>query len=69
VNNDNNLNRPVRLSDYLVIASGFFLNLISVIEALADDLHQLAIYHSNQKTYETKVWQDFAQDLETLKEE
>jgi hypothetical protein len=69
VNQDNNLNRPVRLSDYLVIVSGFFLNLTSVIEALADDLHQLAIYHSNQKTYETKVWQDFAQDLETLKEE
>ena len=69
MNNDNNLNRPVRLSDYLVIASGFILNLVSVVEALADDLHQLAIYHSNQKTYETKVWQDFAQDLETLKEE
>jgi len=69
VNQDNNLNRPVRLSDYLVIVSGFFLNLTSVIEALADDLHQLAVYHSNQKTYETKVWQDFAQDLETLKEE
>lgn len=69
MNQDNNLNRPVRLSDYLVIISGFFLNLTSVIEALADDLHQLAIYHSNQKTYETKVWQDFAQDLETLKEE
>jgi hypothetical protein len=69
VNQDNNLNRPVRLSDYLVIVSGFFLNLTSVVEALADDLHQLAIYHSNQKTYETKVWQDFAQDLETLKEE
>ena len=66
---DNNLNRPVRLSDYFVRVSGFFLNLTSVIEALADDLHQLAIYHSNQKTYETKVWQDFAQDLETLKEE
>ena len=69
MNQDNNLNRPVRLSDYLVIISGFFLNLTSVIEALAEDLHQLAIYHSNQKTYETKVWQDFAQDLETLKEE
>lgn len=69
MNQDNNLNRPVRLSDYFVIISGFFLNLTSVIEALAEDLHQLAIYHSNQKTYETKVWQDFAQDLETLKEE
>jgi hypothetical protein len=69
VNNDNNLNRPVRLSDYLVIVSGFFLNLTSVIEALADDLHQLAIYNSNQKSQEEKIWQQFSQDLETLKEE
>lgn len=62
-------NRPVRLSDYLVIVSGFFLNLTSVFEALADDLHQLAIYHTNQKTHETKIWQEFSQDLETLREE
>jgi len=66
---DNNINRPVRLSDYLVIISGFFLNLTSVIEALADDLHQLAIYYSTQKSQEEKVWQEFSQDLETLKEE
>jgi hypothetical protein len=69
VNNDNNLNRPVRLSDYLVIVSGFFLNLVSIVEALADDLHQLAIYNSNQKSQEEKIWQQFSQDLETLKEE
>ena len=66
---DNNLNRPVRLSDYFVIVSGFFLNLTSVIEALADDLHQLAIYNSTQKSQEEKIWQQFSQDLETLKEE
>ena len=69
MNNDNNLNRPVRMSDYLVIASGFVLNLISVVEALADDLHQLAIYNSTQKSQEEKIWQQFSQDLETLKEE
>ena len=69
MNNDNNLNRPVRLSDYLVIVSGFFLNLVSIVEALADDLHQLAIYNSNQKSQEEKIWQQFSQDLETLKEE
>jgi hypothetical protein len=69
VNNDNNLNRPVRLSDYLVIVSGFFLNLVSIVEALADDLHQLAIYNSNQKSQEEKIWQQFSQDLETVKEE
>jgi hypothetical protein len=69
VNNDNNLNRPVRLSDYLVIVSGFFVNLASVVEALADDLHQLAIYNSTQKSQEEKVWQQFSQELETLKED
>ena len=69
MNNDNNLNRPVRLSDYLVILSGFFLNLTSIVEALADDLHQLAIYNSTQKSQEEKVWQQFSQELETLKEE
>jgi len=69
VSNDNNINRPVRLSDYLVIISGFFLNLISVIEALADDLHQLAVYNSTQKSQEEKIWQQFSQDLETLKED
>ena len=69
MNNDNNLNRPVRLSDYLVIVSGFFLNLTSVIEALADDLHQLAIYNSTQKSQEEKIWQQFSQDLETLRED
>ena len=69
MNKDSNLNRPVRLSDYLVIVSGFFLNLTSVVEALADDLHQLAIYNSTQKSQEEKVWQQFSQELETLKED
>ena len=64
-----NLTRPVRPSDFLIIISGFFLNLTSIIEALADDLHQLALYHSNQKSNESMVWQEFSQDLETLKEE
>ena len=69
MNNDNNLNRPVRTSDYFVIATGFVLNIASAIDALADDLHQLAVYHSNQKSQEEKIWQQFSQDLETLKEE
>ena len=69
MNKDSNLNRPVRLSDYLVILSGFFLNLTSIVEALADDLHQLAIYNSTQKSQEEKVWKQFSKELETLKEE
>lgn len=66
---DNNLQRPVRSSDFLVIISGFFLNLIATIETLAEDLHQLSIYHSTQKNQEAKVWQEFTQNLETLKED
>lgn len=66
---DNNLQRPVRSSDFFVIISGFFLNLIATLETLAEDLHQLAIYHSTQKSQEAKVWSEFSQDLETLKED
>lgn len=66
---DNNLQRPVRSSDFFVIISGFFLNLIATLETLAEDLHQLSIYHSTQKSQEAKVWQEFTQNLETLKED
>jgi hypothetical protein len=69
VDQDNNLQRPVRSSDFFVIISGFFLNLIATLETLAEDLHQLSIYHSTQKSQEAKVWQEFTQDLETLKED
>ena len=41
----------------------------SKTRGIADDLHQLAIYNSTQKSQEEKVWQQFSQDLETLKEE
>jgi hypothetical protein len=68
VKDDDFLNRPVRSSDYFVIITGFVLNIASAIDALADDLHQLAVYHSNQKSQEDKVWQKFSQDLETIKE-
>jgi hypothetical protein len=69
VNKDENINRPVRSSDFFVIISGFFLNLIATIETLADDLHQLAVYHSTQKSQEARVWSEFTQNLETLKED
>jgi hypothetical protein len=69
VNQDENINRPVRSSDFFVIISGFFLNLIATLETLADDLHQLAVYHSTQKSQEARVWSEFTQDLEKLKEE
>ena len=69
MNQDENINRPVRSSDFFVIISGFFLNLIATLETLADDLHQLAVYHSTQKSQEARVWSEFTQDLEKLKED
>ena len=65
---DDDLQRPVRHSDFLVIISGFFLNLIAAVESLAEDLHNMSIYNSQQKSQEAKVWQKFSQDLETIKE-
>lgn len=67
--NNKQVDRPVRLSDYLIIITGFFLNLLSVLQALADELHQLALYNAHQKSQTEKIWQEFTQDLETLKEE
>lgn len=66
---DDDLQRPVRRSDFLVVISGFFLNLIAAVESLAEDLHHMSIYYTNQKSQEAKVWQEFTQDLETLKED
>ena len=65
---DDDLQRPVRSSDFLVVITGFALNLISAFEALAEDLHNMSIYNSQQKSQEAKVWQQFTQDLETIKE-
>lgn len=69
VNDNDDLQRPVRPSDFLVVLSGFLVNLINAFQALADDFHHMSIYHSTQKNQEAKVWQEFAQDLETLKED
>lgn len=65
---NNDMQRPVRSSDFWIIISGFFLNIISAIESLAEDLHHMSIYYSQQKSQEEKIWQEFTQDLETLKE-
>lgn len=62
------MQRPVRSSDFWIIISGFALNIISAIESLAEDLHHMSIYYSQQKSQEEKIWQEFTQDLETLKE-
>jgi hypothetical protein len=70
VSNDNNdIPRPVRPSDFLVILTGFVHNLAQTFEAMTSELMELSIYHSNQKTKTIRAWEDMTADLEKLGEE
>lgn len=66
---NNNVPRPVRLSDFVVIFAGLFHNLVSTFEAFTSELFELSIYHSNQRSKQDRLWEEFSQDLETLTEE
>jgi len=70
VNNHNDeVPRPVRPTDALVIVTEFFYNICQVITNLAESLMELSIYHSNRETKVNKIWDEFAQDLETIQED
>jgi len=70
VNHDyKNVPRPVRPTDALVIVAEFVYNLSQVVTNLFESLLELSIYHSNRETRVNKVWDDFAQDLETIQED
>ena len=68
-NNNNDIPRPVRLSDFLVILAGFIHNIAQTFEAMTGELMELSIYHSNQKTETIRAWEDMSADLEKLGEE
>lgn len=67
--NDNDVPRPVRLSDFLVIIAGFAQNIARAVTVLFEDLFELSVYYSNRKTKENMMWQKASIDLETLPEE
>jgi hypothetical protein len=70
VNNHNDeVPRPVRPTDALVIFTEFIYNICQVITNLAESLMELSIYHSNRETKVNKIWDEFAQDLETIQED
>jgi hypothetical protein len=69
VNNRNEVPRPVRPTDALVIVTEFIYNLCQVVTNLAESLMELSIYHSNRETKVNKIWDEFAQDLETIQED
>jgi hypothetical protein len=65
----NEVPRPVRPTDGLVILTEFLYNLSQVVATLFESLLELSIYHSNRETRVNKVWDEFAQDLETIQED
>lgn len=68
-NHNNEVPRPVRPTDALVIITEFIYNICQVITTLAESLMELSIYHSNRETKVNKIWDEFAQDLETIQED
>jgi hypothetical protein len=66
---NNKVRRPVRPADFLVIFSELAYNMMQVFTGLAESLMELSIYNANRKTELNKVWEDFANDLETIQED
>ena len=60
--------RSVSLADFLVVFSGCAHNVASSIHAFTEDLMELAVYNANRKTTISKVWEDFASDLEKMED-
>jgi hypothetical protein len=66
---NNNISRPVRFLDFVVIGVGFLHNIASSFETLTGELMELSIYQSNHITQTNRAWEDMANDLEKLEEE
>ena len=60
--------RSITLSDFLVVVSGFAVNIIRAVEMLASEILDLAVYNANRKTKVSRVWEQFAQDLEKMED-
>lgn len=66
---DDKIRRPVRPTDFVVIAAELAYNISQVTATFFESLLELSIYHSNRTTEVNRVWEDFAQDLETIPED
>lgn len=68
-NHKNEVPRPVRPTDALVIVAELLFNISQVIATFFESLMELSIYHSNRQTKVNKIWDEFAQDLEKIQED
>ena len=60
--------RSVTFADFLVVISGFAVNIIRALEMLASEILDLAVYNANRKTKVSKVWEQFTSDLEKMED-
>jgi hypothetical protein len=60
--------RSITLADFLVVFSGFFVNITRAIEMLASEILDLAVYNANRKTKVSRVWEQFTSDLEKMED-
>jgi hypothetical protein len=69
VDHNDNVPRPVRPADLLVVIVGFINNVIQSMSVFAEELLELSVYNANRESKVNKVWSDFANDLEKIQEE
>lgn len=60
--------RSITLADFLVVFSGFALNLVRAIEMFMSEVLDLAIYNANRTSKVSKVWEQFTSDLEKMED-
>ena len=56
-------------SDFIVVFAGLFHNIMSAFHAFSEEILEVATYNAIRETQVTKVWENFAQDLEKMEEE
>jgi hypothetical protein len=69
LDNNNDVPRPVHFADFLVALSGLVHNVASSVHTFTEELMEIAIYNANRNSKVNKVWEQFANDLETIEEE
>jgi len=69
VDNNNDVPRPIHFADFLVTLAGLLHNILSSLQTFTEELMEIAIYNANRNSKLNKVWEQFANDLETIQEE
>jgi hypothetical protein len=69
VDNNNDVPRPIHFADFLVTLAGLLHNIFSSLQTFTEELMEIAIYNANRHSKVNKVWEQFANDLETIQEE